>query len=313
MSDELGERGRGGAAGWLALQQAPGMGAAAMLRLARLFGSPEGALRAPIEDLVSRGGLSVDQATAVVQQRGQDEVLRRLIDDWRAQGIDLICIDDAKYPAQLRDLRTPPPLLYVRGSLTTGDARALAVVGTREPDRTAVELAQRLAREFSLRGFTIVSGLARGIDTAGHRGALSPEQGRTVAVLGCGLLRVYPPHNARLAEEIAQHGCLLSEVPPEVDVQPGLLLARDRIQAALSRAVIVVQARGECGSIVTARHAVQCGRLLYAVPWDRPPFSEGWKILRSLGALPITAGADLDATAAAIDVHVSQPKQPPLL
>ncbi len=239
--------------------------------------------------------------------------IKRKIEAWRSQGIELVCIGDERYPRRLRDLRTPPPLLYVRGSLLAQDDRAIAVVGTREPDRAGAALARRFGREFASKGFTIVSGLARGIDTAGHGGALGAGQGRTIAVLGCGLLRVYPPENARLASRVAERGCLVSEVPPETEVQAGLLLARDRIQAALSRAVVVVEAHAECGSIVTAKHAVQCGRLLYGAPWDKPPFSDGWRALQSLGALPITADANFDELAAAIDAHVSVPEQPPLL
>jgi DNA processing protein len=308
-----------------------------MLRVARVFGSPYAALHAPIDELVARGGISLDQARAIVAHKDAEAALQHNIEAWRSRGVELICIDDESYPAQLRDLRTPPPLLYVRGSLRPEDTRAVAVVGTREPDRAGAALARRLGHEFATRGFTIVSGLARGIDTAGHRGALLPEappglvgtrrgprgtsrslspsaeQGRTIAVLGCGLLRIYPSENARLAGRIAARGCLLSEVPPETEVQAGLLLARDRIQAALSRAVVVVEAHRECGSIVTARHAAQCGRLLYGVPWERPPFSEGWKTLRSMGALPITADADFDEVAATIDAHVSEPKERPLL
>ncbi len=301
------------ALGWLALQQAPGIGAAGMLRLVRVFGSPEATLHASTEELVARGSIFLAQARVLTEQRDIRDQLQRKIEVWRAKGISLVCIDDDSYPIQLRDLRTPPPLLYIRGSLLPGDARAIAIVGTRQPTRAGAAFARRIGREFAARGFTIVSGLARGIDTAGHRGSLEVRQGRTIAVLGCGLLRVYPPENAMLADHIAERGSILSEVMPETNVQPGLLLARDRIQAALSRAVIVVQAHGECGSIVTARDAVQCGRLLYGVPWDTPPFSEGWKTLTSLGAQPIRAESDFDQIAAAIESHVSETSQPTLL
>jgi DNA processing protein len=151
--------------------------------------------------------------------------------------------------------------------------------------------------------------LARGIDTAGHRGALAVEEGRTIAVLGSGLLRVYPRENQALAEEIAGRGCLMAEVPPETEVQAAHLLARDRIQAALSRAVIVVQAQAECGSIVTARHARRCGRRLYGVPWSRRPFSEGWEALARMGARPVSGDSDLDALAAEIEAEPEPPEQ----
>jgi len=297
-----GERGGGGESfWWAALQQAPGVGAGTMLRLARAFGSPEAAVHASAEELRGRGKLSARQARGVLAGREAEAGLRSRIDAWRRQGIELVSIGDTRYPGSLRELRTPPPLLYVKGTLKPGDARAVAVVGTRAPSAEGAAMARRLAGELARRGCTIVSGLARGIDTAGHRGALEAEQGRTIAVLGCGLLRPYPPENALLARKVAAAGCLMAEVPPETEVGRALLLARDRIQAGLARAVIVVQAHGECGSIVTARHAVRCGRALYGVPWSEPPFSEGWEKLRSMGARPLARDSDVESVSAEID------------
>jgi DNA processing protein len=209
-------------------------------------------------------------------------------------GIALLSLHDPAYPRPLLDLPSPPPLLYVLGELVAQDVNAVAIVGTRSPDARGAELAGAFARAFAERGVTIVSGLARGIDTAAHRGALEAEQGRSIAFLGCGLLRLYPPENVGLAGRIARHGALASEVPPETEVSRGLLLARDRLQAGMSRAVIVVQAHRKCGSLVTARHARQCGRLVFGVPWEKPPFSEGWEELQKLGARPVTADTDLD-------------------
>ncbi len=295
-------RSRGGESfWWAALQQVPGIGAATMLRLGRVFGSPEAAVHASPDELRGRGKLSAGQAKAMLAVREEDALLRRRIEGWAALGVELISIDDIGYPRALHDLRNPPPLLYVKGRLEATDARAVAVVGTRSASQEGFAVARKLGRELARRGYTIVSGLARGIDTAGHRGALEAEQGRTIAVMGCGLLRVYPPENRLLAAKVAAGGCLMAEVPPEAEVRRGLLLARDRIQAALSRAVIVVQAHGECGSIVTARHAVRCRRLLYGVPWEEPPFSKGWEALRSMGARPLTADSDLDSMCAEID------------
>ena len=298
---------------WAALQQVPGVGAATMLRLARVFGSPQAAVEAPADELIARGGLSPEQASCIASLQESISALYTRLQAWRSQGIELITIEEDRYPASLRDLRSPPPLLYARGTLIEDDKRAVAVVGSRDADQAGVSLARKIGREFAQRGFTIVSGLARGIDTAGHRGALDVEQGRTIAILGCGLLRVYPPENAVLAQKIARRGCLLAEVPPETEVDTGLLLARDRLQAAMSRAVIVVQAYAECGSIVTAQHALRCGRPLYAVPWSKPPFSEGWERLRAMGARPLDDATDYDALAAEIEAAGSAPPQSRLL
>lgn len=174
-------------------------------------------------------------------------------------------------------------------------------------------MAERLARGLAERGFAIVSGLARGIDTAGHRGALTAKAGRTIAVMGCGLCRIYPPENAGLGEAIVERGCLIAEVPPETEVDRRFLLARDRLQAALSLAVIVVQAHRECGSMVTAGHARYCRRLLLGVPWSVPPFSEGWQRLQKMGGLAVHADSDLDWIAEKIAGHCHRSAQEPLL
>jgi DNA processing protein len=305
--------GGGAAIWWAALNQVDGIGAATMLRLARAFGSPEAAVNAPADQLTALGRLTPEQAAAVVRQARQIGLLRTMIASWKRAGIGLLAIGDPSYPAQLLDLKTPPPLLYLRGSPVPEDAQAVAVVGTREPTREGEVVAAKLSREFAARGLTNVSGLARGIDTAGHRGSLSASSGRTIAVLGSGVMRIYPPENARLADEIAKRGCLMSEVPPETEVSRRFLLARDRIQAGLSLAVIVVQAHRECGSIVTATHALACRRLLLAVPWETGPFAEGWEKLRSLGAIPIGDAAELDAIAHRILTPKSPTSQRPLL
>jgi DNA processing protein len=287
------EWGRGGdPLWWAALNRVDGIGAATMLRLAGVFGSPEAAVKASVEDLIARGRLTPGQAADV--KSISLESLRQMISAWSQAGIGLLSIGDERYPRSLLDLRTPPPLLYLRGAVTSEDARSVAIVGTREPTREGEEITAELAQKFAQRGLTDVSGLARGIDTAGHRGALLAPTGRTIAVLGSGLLRIYPPENAELAEAVASRGCLMAEVPPDAEVNRRSLLARDRIQAALSRAVIVVQAHRECGSIVTARHAVACRRLLFAVPWTDGPFAAGWERLRQMGALPISPNSDFD-------------------
>ncbi len=314
MISALSSGNRGGEAlWWIALQQVPGVGAATMLRLARIFGSPQKATEASVADLVSRGGLNLEQASRVASLPETIPSLEAKLQTWRDQGIEVITIEEERYPASLHVLRSIPPLLYIRGTLQANDKRAIAVVGSRDADKAGVSLARKIGREFAQREFTIVSGLARGIDTAGHRGALDVKKGRTIAILGSGLLKVYPPENAVLAQKITRRGCLLAEVPPETEVDSGLLLARDRLQAAMSQAVIVVQAHAECGSIVTAQQALRCGRLLYAVPWSKPPFSEGWERLHKMGARPIDSATDFEALACEITNADNRPHQSPLL
>jgi DNA processing protein len=309
MGGSVGERGGGGGAlWWAALQQVEGFGAAKMLRLARAFGSPQGALEASAEELMGRGALSAAQAAQVRRAADSVEAVRRDVARWARAGIHLIAMEDEDYPVGLLDLRSPPPLLYARGAMLPEDADAVAVIGTREPDALGKRLARKMASAFASQGLTIVSGLARGIDTAAHRGALAADGGRTVAVVGCGLERIYPPENALLAQQVAGRGCLLSEVPPHVEVDRRLLLARDRIQAALSKAVVVVEAHAECGSLVTARHAAACGRLLLGVPWSHAAFGQGWRQLVGLGARPIDPESDLRTLGEEI---ASAPPPPP--
>lgn len=314
MADPVADRGRGEAAlWWAAVQSVAGIGPARALHLARTFGSAQKALQATVEELAGRGRLSLEQAQALAAMSGSLARVSERLDLWRRAGIEALALEDERYPAGLRDLRSPPPLLFLRGELRPDDGRAVTIVGTREPSREGARLARGLARGLAARGFTIVSGLARGIDSAGHRGALAARGGRTIAVLGSGLLRIYPPENSVLAATIARRGCLMAEVSPDVEVDRRHLLARDRIQAALPRAVIVVQAYEQCGSIVTARHARQCGRMLLAVPWREPPFSHGWERLREMGARPIAAEAELDDLVAALEAEPPVGAQKPLL
>jgi DNA processing protein len=180
-------------------------------------------------------------------------------------GIRVITWEDATlYPQNLLLCDDAPPVLFTRGNPQPSDSRAVAIIGTRTPRPESAELAQTLAYELASRGWTIVSGLALGIDAAAHHGALAAN-GRTLAVLGSGLMRVYPPANHDLAHRIAADGVLLSELHPDEKVSPQHLIARNRITSGLSRAVIVVQSGEDSGSMSTARRARQQGRTVFAV------------------------------------------------
>jgi len=197
------------------------------------------------------------------------EALEAEIMSLSEEDIQVVTWDDEEYPANLRLIKSGapgPPLLFVRGDLRPEDDQAVAVVGTRQPSAWAVTLAEHLARKLAERGLTIVSGLAIGIDTAVHRGALQADDGRTLAVLGSGLRKIHPVRNMDLAEEIVGRGALLSECFPNVPPRGSTLMARDRIISGLSRAVIVVGAREESGSVDTANKALRQGRLVLAVP-----------------------------------------------
>jgi DNA processing protein len=199
---------------------------------------------------------------------------------------------DPRYPALLGAIPAPPRL-FVRGALEADDALALAIVGSRRPSPYGLAVAEQLASELAARGLTIVSGLARGIDTAAHRGALAAG-GRTLAVLGCGLDIVYPPENAVLARTIEARGALLSQFAPGVPALAGHFPARNRTLAGLALGVVVVEAAERSGALITAGFAGDLGRETFAVPGRiTSPTSVGTHRLIQDGAKLVTCWQDI--------------------
>lgn len=275
---------------WLALTSVPRIGGVTVRKLLERFGSIEAVFAAPVADIAAVPRVSDDQAR---------QLLAASLDEMGAQlealadaGIDVLTWDDDAYPANLRAVNDAPPVLFVRGALVPSDEVAVAIVGSREATPPSLALAERLGCELAGRGLTVVSGLALGIDAAAHRGALAARRGRTLAVLGSGLAAIFPPAHVQLAEEIAERGALLSELRPRTPATGPSLMARDRIVSGLSRAVIVVEARAQSGSMDTARRAEAQKRLLVAAPG-----SDGCDALLRQGAVPLAADADLDELA----------------
>jgi DNA processing protein len=218
--------------------------------------------------------LRPDEHADLVPARARALILsgaaRRRAEDERGRcaqaGIAVIGRDDAAYPGHLRQVYDPPPVLYVRGSMRPDEGpKSVAIVGSRAATPHGRALARSMARELAGAGATVVSGLARGIDAAAHRGALDAG-GRTVAVLGSGLDHVYPPENAPLAVAIAERGAVVSEFPLGTVPYPGHFPRRNRIIAGWSQAVVVVEAAARSGALVTARVALEEGRDVFAVP-----------------------------------------------
>jgi len=249
---------------WLALSTLEGVGSVTVRKLIERFGSVEAIFDASDADLlcVPRITAEVVARLRAISLNDLEVELTSLVDE----GLQVITWDDAIYPVNLKQVQNAPPLLFMRGELQERDAQAVAIVGTRQPTSQADRLAEMLARELAARGLTIVSGLAVGIDTAAHRGALQAKNGRTLAVLGSGLRAIHPHQNISLAEEIVQHGALFSELAPNTRVRGANLMARDRIISGLSLAVIVVEAKEKSGSLDTANRALRQERLLFAVP-----------------------------------------------
>jgi DNA processing protein len=212
-----------------------------------------------------------------VPSRGEIERARRL-------GVEVLTPSDPAYPPLLKGSADPPLALYVRGSLEADDRLAVAVVGARRATPYGLDLAAKLGRDLAARGFTVVSGLARGIDAAAHRGALEGG-GRTLAVLGSGVDRIYPEEHAALAKSIAARGAVISEMPLGTAPKAGHFPLRNRIIAALGWGTVVVEAARDSGSLITANLALQEGRLVFAVPGlVGEPNAEGTNALLRAGA-----------------------------
>jgi DNA processing protein len=211
-----------------------------------------------------------------------------------AAGYRWVVRDDPAFPSRLRSIHDPPPGLFVRGEapLDLLERPSVAIVGARACSSYGSSVATSLARELALAGVVVVSGLARGVDAAAHRGAL--QAGVTVAVLGCGIDRDYPRAHVSLAAEVARTGLILSEYPPGVEPAPWRFPARNRIVAGLARATVVVEARERSGALITADLALDEGREVLAVPGEiTSHLSHGTNALLRLGATPVTCAADV--------------------
>lgn len=233
------------------------------LLLAR-FGSAGEVLRASGPDLLSVDGVGPKLSVAITRAR-QDPAAERELERCRAEGIRLLIRGTPDYPRELAEIADPPAVLYCRGTYEPRDSLAIAIVGTRKHSTYGKQTAERLGAALARAGLTIVSGLARGIDAAAHRGALQAG-GRTIAVAATGLKNVYPPEHADLAVEIARQGCLLTEAPLDRGPAAGLFPQRNRIISGVSLGVIVVEADRNSGSLSTAAHGREQGREIFAVP-----------------------------------------------
>jgi len=292
---------------WMALTFAPDVGAVTARRLAARFGSAAAVLRTSIPELVGVGRVLPAVAGQIAAIAADFDQVRAAAETMGGEGIRLLLLDSASYPVNLSSLRDAPPVLYLRGDLHASDERAVAIVGTRQPSSAGAEAARLVARTLAAIGITIVSGLALGIDAAAHAGAL--EGGRTLAVLGSGLSRIYPREHRSLADAVAQQGALVSERPPDATAKRRYLLARNRLIAGLARAVLVAQVKERGGSFVTARHAFALRRPVFVMRWPEPEFAAGADRLIQLGAHAINTAADITALAAAASLPPPEVEQ----
>jgi DNA processing protein len=248
---------------WLALRMVPGLGTVGTLKLLDKLQSPEAIFRASASELEATG-MSPAQARNIASGCAFEDAVeqqQKLLN----VGAQLISIHDARYPRLLREIFDPPLMLFAIGNTDLMATHAMAIVGTRRPTPYGMAATERLSADLAKTGLTIVSGMARGIDTCAHQAALA-EGGKTVAVLGCGVDILYPSNNRKLYDDIATKGLLLSEFPMGAPAFPQNFPIRNRIVSGLSLGVLIVEGAQHSGSAITARLALDQGREVFAIP-----------------------------------------------
>jgi DNA processing protein len=248
---------------WIALNVVPHIGPAKVQRLLDYFGDLPTAWSAGAHELAEAGLDKRALENLLTARRDLD--LDAVYDKARASCDTIFTWDDADYPRLLRQIPHPPPVLYVKGQLTPEDEWALAVVGTRRASAYGREVAKQFVSDLARNKITIVSGLARGIDTEAHRVALETG-GRTIAVLGCGIDVVYPPEHKKLAQQIAEHGALVTEYPVGTKPDAANFPPRNRIISGLSLGVLLIEGDEDSGAIITCDYALEHDREVFAVP-----------------------------------------------
>jgi DNA processing protein len=249
---------------WLAISLTWGLGPTRSRKLVEHFGSPEAVFRASLTELESTGIQAVSAqsiATGKSAELAREEIARAA-----AAGVTVISMEDPCYPPRLKEIYDPPLILYVRGNPEVLTRPGIAMVGTRHPSPYGSGMAERLGCDLAAQGLVIISGLARGVDTASHRGAISAK-GKTVAVFGTGVDVIYPKENSRLSEQIlALGGALISEFPMGTFAAPQNFPIRNRILSGMSVGVLVLEAAEYSGTRITARCALEQNRDVFAVP-----------------------------------------------
>ena len=276
---------------WIGFTLVKGIGAVRFQRLLERFGDAESAwMGAPAE--LAEAGLSLKLIERLVEVREKVD-LARIWDQIQSKGIQVLTWLDEAYPQRLREIEQPPPVLYLRGELLPEDTWAVAIVGTRRVTPYGRQVTEEIAAYLAANGITVVSGLARGVDALAHNAALKAG-GRTLAVLGSGVDRIYPPENRALAEQILEQGAVLSDYAPGTPPESSNFPPRNRIISGLSMAVIVIEAGKTSGALITAEFAAEQGREIFAVPGNiLAPQSKGTNKLIQQGALPLLSASDV--------------------
>lgn len=283
------------------------LGPAGFHRLVNHFGSTAEALAASLEALRSPGlRLTPEQVAVIPTLQNRLEEFESEMESLREENIAVLCAWEPEYPALLGEARNPPPVVCIAGRVLPEDEPAIAIVGTRSPTEEGAAMTRGLARAFAEAETTVVSGLARGCDTAAHVGALEGG-GRTIAVLGSGIRVVHPRENLDLARDIFERGAVISEQPPTAHPTVGRLMARNRLQSALCRGVLVVESGEKGGAMETARRGIEQSRAVCAVKWPEPKeLSRGPDKLLREGARAVTGPEDVPAIRLELVDHIAR-------
>lgn len=277
---------------WIWLSQIEGLGPIKKLKLLEKFGTPEKIYKIPKKELLSVEGISGKVADSIIQSK-DEELIKKYEAYILKNDISLINITDENYPENLRNIYAPPITLYTKGDLNLLKTTGIAVVGCRLPSEYGKIVSRKLSEEIASKGFTIISGLASGIDSIAHKSALK-SCGKTIAVLGSGIDIVYPSENRELYVEIAEKGLIISEyivgTPPNAENFP----QRNRIISALSDGVLVIEAKKKSGTMITTDYALEQGKELYVIPGNiTSSTSEGTNNLIKEGAKMVTSINDI--------------------
>jgi DNA processing protein len=248
---------------WLTLKSVSGIGNLLFCRLVKHFGSPKNVLSASVSSLRQVPGISSAMAATIAGHHSPDGVFKE-IERCREKGFQIITQQDSRYPALLLHTPDPPPVLYCYGTLSS-DMCHIAVVGSRKATGYGKNCAGKLCSELAAKGVSVVSGMANGIDTAAHVGAIE-GRGNTIAVLGSGLEHIYPPSNRRLFHRIAKNGAVISEFTLNTKPKPHHFPQRNRVISGMALGTVVVEATKKSGSLITAKLAAEQGREVFAVP-----------------------------------------------
>lgn len=276
---------------WIGFNLIKGIGAVRMQGLVAYFGELESAWKAEPAGL-AEAGLGPKLIERVIQAR-ENVNLDQVWEKIERQGIKILTWQDEEYPSRLKEIDQPPPVLYIRGDYLQDDLFAVAIVGTRRVTPYGRQITEEIASFLAANGITVISGLARGVDAVAHQTALKTG-GRTMAVLGSGVDKIYPPEHRALAEQMMERGAIVSDYAPGTPPDASNFPPRNRIISGLSLAVVVVEAGETSGALITAEFAAEQGREIFAVPGSiLAPQSKGTNKLIQNGALPLLNASDL--------------------